>query len=137
MRPVFHLIIGLLLLAGTPVLPLATQPVQPGPLPAPSPAPVSPATVTAMVYVYEKDAGPVPPGVAAGLDRINREKRVPGTLFEQDTVDGTGKTPEQYRVPLKAARDASLPALIVMSGTTVAKTVKAPKTAEDVLKAFP
>lgn len=140
MKCLRHLAIGLLLLAGTPVLPLRTltwPSPGPTPAPAPAPAPVNPSTVTAMVYVYEKDAGPVPSGVAAALDRVNREKKVPATMFEEDTVDGTGKTPEQYRVPVQAGRASGLPTLVVMSGTTVAKTVKAPQTADDVLRVFP
>jgi hypothetical protein len=135
-----HLAIGLLLLAGTPVLPLHTitwLTPAPTPTPAPAPTPVSPSTVTAIVYVYEKDDGPVPAPVASALDRINREKKVPATMFEDDTVDGTGQTPEQYRVPVQAGRASGLPTLVVMSGTTVAKTVKAPKTADDVLRVFP
>lgn len=135
MRSLCRLVTGLLLLAGTPLLPLPGDPITcPAPSPAPAtPRPVSPSTVTAVVYVYEKDAGPVPPAVAAGLDRLNRERKVTATLFEQDTVDGTGETPEQYKPALAAAKAATLPALVVLSGTAVAKTVKAPKTADDVL----
>lgn len=131
-----RLVVGVLLLAGTPLLPLPGDPL-PSPSPPPErPRPVSPTTVTAAVYVYEKDAGPVPAGVSAGIDRLNREKNVTATLFEKDTVDGTGETPEQYKPALKAATDASLPALVVLSGTVVAKTVKAPKTLEDVVGAI-
>lgn len=142
MKSLRNLAIGLLLLAGTPVLPLSTVtwtlPVPaPTPAPAPAPTPVNPSTITSLTYVYEKDMGGVPAAVAAALDRINREKKVPATVFEEDTVDGSGQTPEQYRIPLEAARAATLPALVVMSGTTVAKTIKAPKTSEDVLKVFP
>lgn len=142
MKSLRNLLIGLLLLAGTPVLPLSTvtwtlpRPA-PSPAPGPAPTPVNPSTITSITYVYEKDMGPVPPAVASALDRINREKKVPATLFEEDTLDGSGQTPEQYRLPLESARAATLPALVVMSGTTVAKTVKAPKTADDVLRVFP
>lgn len=94
------------------------------------PVPISiPSTTkaTACVYVYEKDAGPIHPSILAALDKINRDKNIPATLFEQDTKDGTGETPEQYRPALEAAKKATLPAFVVLSGTTVTSTVSAPK----------
>lgn len=136
MKALRNLLVGLLLLAGTPVLPLSTVTwPTPSPLPAPGPvpAPVNPSTITSITYVYEKDTGPVPPAVASALDRINREKKIPATLFEEDTVDGTGKTPAQYKPALDAARAASIPSLVVLSGTAVVKVVKAPKAESDVL----
>jgi hypothetical protein len=133
-RPVFHLVVGLLLLAGTPVLPLRVVSVKPS---RPSPAPANPSTVTAVVYVYEKDESAIPVGVTSGINRLNRERKVRATLFERDTVDGFGKTPEQYRPALDAARRESIPALVVLSGTSVVRVVKAPKTEADVLGVVP
>lgn len=138
MRPVFHLVVGLLLLAGTPVLPLRVVSVTPSrPSPAPAPAPANPSTVTAVVYVYEKDESAIPVGVTSGINRLNRERKVRATLFERDTVDGSGKTPEQYKPALDAARRESIPSLVVLSGTSVIRVVKAPKTEADVLGAVP
>ena len=112
-------------LTGVPSVPSVVLP----PLVAPS--------VTAVVYVYEKDETAVPAGVTTGLNWINREKRIPATMFERDTKDGSGETPEQYRVPLAAAQAVGLPALVVLSGTGVAKTVKNPATEADVVEAVP
>ena len=139
MKPVWSLIIGLLLLAGTPVLPLPTGPLRlptPSPAPAPAPGPVSPSTVTAAVYVYEKDESAIPVGVTAGINKLNRDKKITASLFEKDTVDGTGNTPAQYKPALDAARAASIPALVVLSGTNVVKVVKSPKTEAEVLSSI-
>lgn len=104
----------------------------------PAPGPTTPTTpATAVTYVYEKDVTAIPSPVAAGLNRLNREKKIVATLFEEDTVDGTGQTPEQYRVPLSAAQAAGLPALVVTAGATVLKVVKAPTTEQQVMEAAP
>jgi hypothetical protein len=91
----------------------------------------APAKVTAATYIYEKDSGSVPPPVLAALDKLNRAGIV-ATTFEEDTVDGTGETPEQYKVSLKAAQEAGLPALVVLAGDKVTKIIKAPETEADV-----
>lgn len=99
--------------------------------------PNNPTTVTAAVYVYEKDDGPVPAGVYAGIEKLNREKQILASLFEDDTVDGTGETPEQYKPALDAARSKSIPALVVLSGTTVVSVVEKPQTESEILEAIP
>lgn len=117
---------GALLLAG------ASLPHIPIHLPAPITIPTT-TKATSAVYVYEKDAGPIPNAVSAGIDKLNREKKIPVTLFEQDTKDGTGETPEQYKAALAAAKNETLPAFVVLSGSNVLKVVKAPKTAEELV----
>jgi len=99
--------------------------------------PNNPTTVTAAVYVYEKDDGPIPAGVHAGIEKLNREKQILASLFEDDTVDGTGETPEQYKPALDAARAKSIPALVVLSGTTVVSVVEKPQTESEILEAVP
>jgi hypothetical protein len=94
-----------------------------------------PTTITAAVYVYEKDEGPVPVGVYSGIEKLNREKQILATLFEKDTVDGTGETPEQYKPALAAAKTKSIPALVVLSGTNTVAVVEKPQTEADVLEA--
>lgn len=96
-----------------------------------------PSTVTAAVYVYEKDAGPVPSGVYAGIEKLNREKNILASLFEDDTVDGNGETPEQYKPALDAAKAKSIPSLVVLSGTTAINVVEKPQTETDILEAIP
>lgn len=100
--------------------------------------PVEPPTdkATAATYVYEKDDTAVPPPVLAGLNRLNREKKLLATLFEDDTTDGTGEIPEQYKVSLAAARQAGLPALVMTAGDKVLRVVKAPKTEQAVMEAL-
>ena len=108
---------------------LASLSQKPGPLPFPS------TKVTAVTFVYEKDKHVVPPPVLAALNKLNREKGIVATVFEQDTVDGAGEVPEQYKATLAAAKEVGLPALVVLANGKVIKTVKDPKTAEQVLEA--
>ena len=67
---------------------------------------------TAAIYIYEKDQGGIPAAVSAALSKLNATG-LRATTFEEDTVDGSGSVPEQYRVPLEAAQKAGLPALVV------------------------
>lgn len=101
---------------------------------SPSPPPVSPDKTTAATYVYEKDDGGVPPPVGAALGELNAAG-LRATTFEEDTTDGSGSVPDQYVVPLKAAREAGLPSLVVTAGQRVKRVVKAPTTKEQVLEA--
>lgn len=110
-------------------------PVPPGPGPGPGPGPPENTKVTAAMYVYEKDQHAIPAPVAAALHQLNIDKKLLATIFEQDTTSGTGQTPTHYKVPLTAAREAGLPALVVMVGDKVLRVVKAPKTEADVLEA--
>lgn len=97
----------------------------------------TPTTVTAAVYVYEKDDGPVPTGVYSGIEKLNREKNILASLFEDDTVDGNGETPEQYKPALDAAKAKSIPSLVVLSGTTAIAVVEKPQTEQEILEAIP
>lgn len=96
----------------------------------------SPAKATAVTYVYEKDSTTIPPPVLAALDKLNR-RGIIANPFEQNTTDGTGDVPEQYKIPLAAAKEAGLPSLVVTAGPKVLKVVKAPLTEEAVLEAVP
>ena len=98
-------------------------------------APSSP--VTAVTYVYEKDQTPIPPAVLAGLNRLNRERKIVATPFEKDTKDGDDQVPDQYKIPLAAAIEAGLPALVITAGDKVLAVVKAPTTEAEVLEAVP
>lgn len=125
MRPFVLLALGLLLLAG--------------PLPAwhGGGTAVVAKTATAAVYVYEKDSHAVPPGVTVGLNRLNRERQILATLVEADATDGDGDVPDQYRAAVEAAKAKGLPALVVLSGSTVLSIVKAPTDADAVVRAVP
>jgi hypothetical protein len=124
-RPFVLLIAGLILLGGVPSLPW------------PVPSVVVPAAADRAVYVYEKDATPVPTGVTVALDTLNRERKIVATLLEDDTTDGDGDIPDQYRPALEVARAKGLPALVVLSGSTVLSIVQDPKTAEEIARAVP
>ena len=125
MRPFVLLALGLLLLAGQ--------------LPAwhGGGTAVVAKTATAAVYVYEKDATAVPPGVTVGLNRLNRERQILATLVEADATDGDGEVPDQYRAAVEAAKAKGLPALVVLSGSTVLAIVQAPTDADAVVRAVP
>jgi hypothetical protein len=109
----------------------------PAPTPGPGPTPAPTTKATAAVYIHEKDATPVPSAVRAALDRINRERNIPATEFEDDTVDGDDDVPRQYQAPLAAARQAGLPSFVVTNGDTVLNVVKDPRTVDQVMGAVP
>lgn len=97
-------------------------------------SPLAPA-VTAAIYVYEKDDSLVPGAVMFAINRLNREKKIDARIVDDDVVDGNGQTPDSLKVPIEAARTAGLPSLVVMGGTTVVRTVKAPTTEQQVWEA--
>jgi hypothetical protein len=106
--------------------------------PTPKPPPVVDPNkkVTAVTYVYEKDATPVPRPVQGALNKIHAAGGdVVASLFEYDSVTGLVTVPKQYQVPLKAAREAGLPCLVVTAGDVVLRTIKAPTTEAQVLEA--
>jgi hypothetical protein len=130
--PAFPLKVGSCVVEVAGQVPLPPT-VPPGPNPPTTP---SPSKIDRVTYVWEKDQGPVPQGVAKALQRLNTDSayRVLATDFEEDTIDGSdGQTPDQYVIALKAAREMGLPALVVQAGTVVVKVVKAPKTEVEVL----
>ena len=72
--------------------------------------------------------------MALALEKLNKQGIV-ATEFEEDTVDGYGRTPAQYLIPLKAAREVGLPSLVVQSGLDVVRVVKNPEAESTVLEA--
>lgn len=91
---------------------------------------------TSVTYVYEKDDAAVPRPVQAALNKIHAQGGgVVASLFEDDSVTGVGTVPKQYQAALKAAREAGLPCLVVLSGDNVLRIVKAPTTEAQVLEA--
>ena len=83
-------------------------------------------TITAATYVYEKSATAVPAGVSTGIHRLNKERKIVATLYEQP-AEGED-VPDQYKVPLAAAKQAGLPALVVTAGDKVVRVAKSPTT---------
>lgn len=102
-------------------------------IPSFTPAP----TATAVTYVYEKDNGKVPPAVVSALNELNRGGALDASIFEEDTRDGDGDVPDQYKAPLAAATEAGSAALVVTAGDKVLKVVKVEKdmTVEQILEA--
>jgi hypothetical protein len=92
------------------------------------------AKPTAATYTIDDKQHSVPPPVAAALDKLNRQG-ILATVDEVDTTDGSGDVPDQYKVSRPAAIAAGLPALVVMSGEKVLRTVKDPRTEEAVMEA--
>jgi len=125
-RPVLLLAAGLFLLAG--------------PLPAipwPESVVTAPAASTAAAYVYEKDDHAIPAYVTAAVNRLNRERRIAATLLEDDTTNGDGEVPAQYRLALEAARKAGLPAMVAMAGGQVLRVTPKPASEAAVMEAVP
>lgn len=117
------------------ILPAKDRPVVIDPVDPDKPPPVTPSTATSATYIYEKDETGVPPTpVLVGLDKINQEKKIVATTFE-DPTNSTGQVPAKLKTALAAARAAGLPALVVMSGGDLLRVVKDPKTVAQVLDA--
>lgn len=105
-------------------------PPGPGPIPGPNNKP------TRVTYVFEKDVKNTPRVVAAALQKINAAKSgIVASEFEEDTLDGQGEVPDQYKIALAAAREKGLPALVVQSGEVVLRVIKDPTTEAAVLEA--
>lgn len=93
---------------------------------------LTPSKVTAVTYVYEKDSTPVPLGVKTALSKLNSQG-INANLFEVDTTDGSTQVPDQYAIPLAAAKEVGLPAAVASDATKAIKTVKNPQTEAEVL----
>lgn len=119
----FLIAVGLyLVLGGVPTLPWTV------------PVVTVPTAADRVVYVYEKDASLVPTGVTVALDTLNRRGLV-ANLYEADVTDGDGDVPTQFAAALTAAKAAGLPALVVLSGSSVLRVVPGPDTVEAVMEA--
>jgi len=99
------------------------------------PSVVSPVSqADAVAYVYEKDDGPIPGGVMVAMARLNSERQIMATFYEEDA---TGVVPEQYKLPLEAAKKVGLPALVVSGNGVVLKVVPKPGTEAAVMESIP
>ena len=95
------------------------------------------STATAAVYVYEKDDSAIPAYVTVAINRLNRERKIVATLLEDDTTNGDGEIPAQYRLALEAARKAGLPAVVALAGGQVIRVTPAPASEAAVMEAVP
>jgi len=59
------------------------------------------------------------------------------TLLEDDTTNGDGEVPAQYRLALEAARKAGLPAMVAMAGGQVLRVTPKPSNEAAVMEAVP
>lgn len=98
-----------------------------GDTPDPTPHPVT-TKVDRVTYVYEKDQGGVPVNVQVALAKINEGRKILASEFEDDTVDGDGDVPDQYKIALEQSKTTGIPCLVVQSGTKVVRVVKITKT---------
>jgi hypothetical protein len=125
---------------GTAPRPPPVDPVKPKPVDPDKPVtpPVDPNTkVTAVTYVYEKDQNGIPNYVSQALNKINRESnfQIVASIFEDDSTNGPGQVPAQYKAAYEAAKKEGLPVLVVTAGDKVLRSVKAPKTEAEILEA--
>jgi hypothetical protein len=90
--------------------------------------PPSTTKVDRVTYVYEKDQGGVPVNVQVALAKINEGRKILASEFEDDTVDGDGDVPDQYKIALEQSKTTGIPCLVVQSGTKVVRVVKITKT---------
>lgn len=97
------------------------------------PSVIAPAKVDRVTYVHTPKAS-LPSGVLAGIAELNT-KGITATNFPEDTTDGNGEVPDQYRVPLEAARKSGVPSLVVAAGDKVLRVIKNPTKKQEVLDA--
>ena len=88
--------------------------------------------VDQVVYVYEKDEGPVPRPVAGALMEINLNEslEIEATEFEDDTVNPDGEIPDQYAGAAEQIEDSQktdIPRLVVLADGEVVKIIKGSK----------
>lgn len=103
--------------------------------PPPPNNPPSTRKVRRITYVYEKDQNQVPKPVAAALQAINADGSVVATEFEEDSVDGTGETPDQYKKALEFSKKIGLPSMVIEYDSGEPKVIKDPKTEKEVMEA--
>jgi hypothetical protein len=115
-----------------------------GTAPADPTKPVDPAKpqppnqkITRVTWVWEKDDGPIPRYVATALQKLSDPAggySVVATDFEDDTTDGDGQVPDQYKLALETSKTTGVPVLVLQSDGIVVKTMK-PKTEAEILEA--
>ncbi len=117
--------------------PPAVPPVVVSPPATPGPSTPGPVIKGSQItYVYEKDDGAVPPHIYGALQTLATKVSLAST-FEEDTVDGSGETPDQFKLPLAEAKKEGLPALVYTKDSAVIKVIKAPKTEAEALSIAP
>lgn len=132
-EPPYGLALHRVEIGGTAPSPPPLDPDDPNPPPPPPDPSRKPIRVT---LVYEKDLTSTPRPVASALQKLNADgSGIVASEFDDDTVDGTGQVPDQYKTALAEAAKAGLPALVVEFSDGTTRTVKDPKTAEHVAEA--
>jgi hypothetical protein len=124
------------LVSGSELL-LPVTPQQPGPDTRPDTEPVNPAIPgkKTAIYFYEKDQTAIPSFVRSALNKINRQG-VDAVEYEIDTRGKNGEIQPRFKVAHERAVKEGVPVLIVMSGDTVAKVIKSPKSEDEMLGAI-
>lgn len=100
---------------------------------------VVPADVPIRVtYVYEASSTAIPPGVEVAFNKLNRQedRKIIARLLE-DPTDSGGPVAEEDKVPLAAAKEAGLPAIVVVVNGAAVKVVKNPTTEQQVMESLP
>lgn len=112
-----------------------TDPTKPAPSDPNNPTPNNPK-VDRVTWVWEKDSGPVPQYVSAALQRINAARSgVVASDFEDDTTDGNGEVPDQFKVALAASKTAGVPVLVLQAGSVVVRAWK-PSTEAEIMESI-
>lgn len=105
--------------------------------PDPIPPVVPVETISKITYVYEKDEGGVPSAILAALSEVeSSHASVTVSVFEDDTVDGTGQVPVQFQRAKEASDKYGRPCLVAESVERVVRVRLKPKGREDVLYAL-
>jgi hypothetical protein len=113
-----------------PVPPIVPNPDDPNPPPIDQSR--KPLRVT---YVWEKDQAAIPQAVQVALQQLNADGSVVATDVEQDVTDGDGDVPDQYKTAITEAKKAGVPALVVEFSDGTSRTMKDPRTAEQMAEA--
>ena len=105
--------------------------------PETSPPATTIQAIDRLTYVYEKDEGGVPSAVLAALSALElSDASVRVSVFEDDTTDGDGQVPEQFKSAKAAAEKHGSPCVVSEASGQVIAVVLSPRTKDDVLKAL-
>ena len=84
---------------------------------------IAPSKPDAATYVHEKDDSQLVPAVQSAINKLNRIEGFTASVFEDDTTDGAGQTPDQYVVPAEAAREDGKPCVVFTAGDEVFRVI--------------
>lgn len=98
---------------------------------------IGPEKAIAGTYFYEQRVGDPPPAVQSAIDTLNSKEGFAADIADVDVINKAGTIPKQYELTLPEAKRIGPPVWVTRSEKKVLKSVKAPKTVEEILETAP